>query len=121
MKNQTNETHAFLTFSLGAEKFAISVDSVQEIVELEQVTKVPTSAHSASADYWPICTSTCRSATDLLASADQACNATIDLRQGYGEVTPKLRRRRSPPRAPTPRRASALQDPLRVTHPSGCS
>ncbi|HET6541982.1 MAG TPA: chemotaxis protein CheW [Chryseolinea sp.] len=41
MKNQTNETHAFLTFSLGAEQFAISVDSVQEIVELEQVTKVP--------------------------------------------------------------------------------
>ena len=41
MKNQSNETHAFLTFSLGAEKFAISVNSVQEIVELEQVTKVP--------------------------------------------------------------------------------
>ena len=41
MKNQVNETRAFLTFTLGAEKFAISVDSVQEIVELEQVTKVP--------------------------------------------------------------------------------
>ena len=41
MKNQTTDSHAFLTFALGAEKFAISVDSVQEIVELEQVTKVP--------------------------------------------------------------------------------
>lgn len=41
MTHQTNQTHAFLTFSLGAEKFAISVASVQEIVELEQVTKVP--------------------------------------------------------------------------------
>lgn len=36
-----NETSSYLTFSLGEEKFAISVDSVQEIVELEQVTKVP--------------------------------------------------------------------------------
>jgi purine-binding chemotaxis protein CheW len=41
MKNTNNNTHAYLTFALGAEKFAISVNSVQEIVELEQVTKVP--------------------------------------------------------------------------------
>lgn len=40
MKNK-NETSSYLTFSLGEEKFAISVASVQEIVELEQVTKVP--------------------------------------------------------------------------------
>jgi len=36
-----NETKAYLTFSLGEEKFAISVDSVQEVVELDQVTKIP--------------------------------------------------------------------------------
>lgn len=36
-----NESKAYLTFSLGAEKFAIMVDNVQEIVELDQVTKVP--------------------------------------------------------------------------------
>ena len=41
MKNNDKGTHAYLTFALGAEKFAISVNSVQEIVELEQVTKVP--------------------------------------------------------------------------------
>jgi purine-binding chemotaxis protein CheW len=35
------ESHAYLTFSLGEEKFAISVENVQEVVELEQVTKVP--------------------------------------------------------------------------------
>ena len=53
MKNQTNETHAFLTFSLGAEKFAISVDSVQEIVELEQVTKVPNAPLIYAGHYQP--------------------------------------------------------------------
>lgn len=31
----------YLTFALGEEKFAISVDHVQEIVEFGQVTKVP--------------------------------------------------------------------------------
>ncbi|MBT1700652.1 chemotaxis protein CheW [Fulvivirgaceae bacterium PWU4] len=36
-----NESQAYLTFALGAEKFAITVESVQEIVELDQVTKVP--------------------------------------------------------------------------------
>lgn len=36
-----SESHAYLTFSLGEEKFAISVEHVQEVVELEQVTKVP--------------------------------------------------------------------------------
>jgi purine-binding chemotaxis protein CheW len=41
MKNTDKGTHAYLTFALGAEKFAISVNAVQEIVELEQVTKVP--------------------------------------------------------------------------------
>jgi purine-binding chemotaxis protein CheW len=35
------DTNAYLTFALGDEKFAISVNSVQEVVELEQVTKVP--------------------------------------------------------------------------------
>jgi purine-binding chemotaxis protein CheW len=35
------ESHPYLTFSLGEEKFAISVEYVQEVVELEQVTKVP--------------------------------------------------------------------------------
>jgi purine-binding chemotaxis protein CheW len=35
------ESHPYLTFSLGEEKFAISVEHVQEVVELEQVTKVP--------------------------------------------------------------------------------
>lgn len=36
-----NDAKAYLTFSLGNEKFAIPVDHVQEVVELEQVTKVP--------------------------------------------------------------------------------
>lgn len=35
------DAQAYLTFSLGDEKFAIPVDHVQEVVELEQVTKVP--------------------------------------------------------------------------------
>jgi purine-binding chemotaxis protein CheW len=34
-------SNAYLTFMLGDEKFAIPVDNVQEIVELDQVTKVP--------------------------------------------------------------------------------
>lgn len=34
-------TNSYLTFSLGEEKFAVPVDCVQEVVELEQVTKVP--------------------------------------------------------------------------------
>lgn len=38
MKDAAN---AYLTFVLGDEKFAISVDYVQEIVEFGQVTKVP--------------------------------------------------------------------------------
>lgn len=38
MKNKSN---AYLTFSLGIEKFAIPVDRVQEIVEFGQVTKIP--------------------------------------------------------------------------------
>ncbi|HEY8936737.1 MAG TPA: chemotaxis protein CheW [Cyclobacteriaceae bacterium] len=39
----TNEStsSAYLTFMLGDEKFAIPVSSVQEIVELDYVTKVP--------------------------------------------------------------------------------
>ena len=41
MKTKNNETDSYLTFALGDEKFAISVDSVQEVVEIEQVTKVP--------------------------------------------------------------------------------
>ncbi|HEY9045999.1 MAG TPA: chemotaxis protein CheW [Ohtaekwangia sp.] len=32
---------AYLTFALGEEKFAIPVDYVQEVVELEHVTRVP--------------------------------------------------------------------------------
>jgi purine-binding chemotaxis protein CheW len=36
-----NETIAYLTFSLGAEKFAIPVEHVQEVVEYGHVTKVP--------------------------------------------------------------------------------
>jgi purine-binding chemotaxis protein CheW len=39
--SKSNESNAYLTFSLGEEKFAISVENVQEVVELEQVTKVP--------------------------------------------------------------------------------
>ncbi|MDJ1499630.1 chemotaxis protein CheW [Xanthocytophaga agilis] len=35
------EAKAYLTFVLGNEKFAISVDRVQEVVEFEKVTKVP--------------------------------------------------------------------------------
>lgn len=35
------ESNAYLTFALGEEKFAISVDHVQEVVEFGQVTKVP--------------------------------------------------------------------------------
>jgi purine-binding chemotaxis protein CheW len=36
-----NQTKAYLTFALGKEKFALPVDHVQEVVELEQITKVP--------------------------------------------------------------------------------
>ncbi len=36
-----NESNAYLTFALGEEKFAISVEHVQEVVEFGQVTKVP--------------------------------------------------------------------------------
>lgn len=36
-----NDSNAYLTFGLGAEKFAIPVDHVQEVVEFGQVTKVP--------------------------------------------------------------------------------
>ena len=36
-----NDSNAYLTFALGAEKFAIPVDHVQEIVEFGHVTKVP--------------------------------------------------------------------------------
>ncbi|MBT1707486.1 chemotaxis protein CheW [Fulvivirgaceae bacterium PWU5] len=39
--SKNHESHPYLTFSLGEEKFAISVEYVQEVVELEQVTKVP--------------------------------------------------------------------------------
>ena len=35
------ESFPYLTFALGEEKFAISVDHVQEIVEFGQITKVP--------------------------------------------------------------------------------
>lgn len=38
-----NESKAYLTFELGKEKFAISVENVQEVVELDQVTHVPNS------------------------------------------------------------------------------
>jgi purine-binding chemotaxis protein CheW len=37
--NQTSD--AYLTFSLGEENFAIPVEHVQEVVELDQVTRVP--------------------------------------------------------------------------------
>jgi purine-binding chemotaxis protein CheW len=40
-----NESTAYLTFALGEEKFAISVEQVQEIVEFDQVTKVPNAPH----------------------------------------------------------------------------
>lgn len=36
-----SKSKAYLTFSLGDEKFAIPVDHVQEVVEFGQVTKVP--------------------------------------------------------------------------------
>ncbi|MBL7857087.1 MAG: purine-binding chemotaxis protein CheW [Cyclobacteriaceae bacterium] len=36
-----NQSHAYLTFALGDEKFAINVDHVQEVVEFDQLTKVP--------------------------------------------------------------------------------
>lgn len=42
MENK-NTTQAYITFGLGEEKFALSVDHVQEIVELDRVTKVPNS------------------------------------------------------------------------------
>jgi purine-binding chemotaxis protein CheW len=35
------ESNAYLTFALGAEKFAIPVEYVQEVIEPGQVTKVP--------------------------------------------------------------------------------
>lgn len=40
-----HESNAYLTFSLGDEKFAIMVDNVQEIVELDMVTKIPNAPH----------------------------------------------------------------------------
>lgn len=40
MKN-VPESNAYLTFMLGAEKFAIPVDHVQEVVELNHVTRIP--------------------------------------------------------------------------------
>jgi purine-binding chemotaxis protein CheW len=36
-----SESGAYLTFLLGNEKFAVHVDNVQEVVELNQITKVP--------------------------------------------------------------------------------
>jgi purine-binding chemotaxis protein CheW len=36
-----NEATAYLTFTLGEEKFAIPVEHVQEVVEFGQVTKIP--------------------------------------------------------------------------------
>lgn len=38
------ETYPYLTFQLGAEKFAIKVDCVQEIIEFGHVTHVPNAA-----------------------------------------------------------------------------
>jgi purine-binding chemotaxis protein CheW len=40
MKNES-ESKAYLTFMLGDEKFAIPVDHVQEVVELNHVTRIP--------------------------------------------------------------------------------
>src|ERR1041384_7622414 len=37
----TNKTQAYITFGLGDEKFALPVEYVHEIVELDRVTHVP--------------------------------------------------------------------------------
>lgn len=39
--NTKQTSDAYLTFSLGEENFAIPVEHVQEVVELDQVTRVP--------------------------------------------------------------------------------
>ncbi len=39
--NKDKITSPYLVFYLGEEKFAINVENVQEVVELEQVTKIP--------------------------------------------------------------------------------
>ncbi|MBK6264553.1 chemotaxis protein CheW [Marivirga sp. S37H4] len=41
----TMSTKAYLTFSLGKESFALTVDSVIEILELSTITEVPQSPH----------------------------------------------------------------------------
>ncbi len=41
--NNSHESKPYLTFSLGDEKFAISINFVQEVVEIGQYTKVPRS------------------------------------------------------------------------------
>jgi len=38
----TNETCQFMTFKLGDELFAINVSQVREVLEVQQITKVPT-------------------------------------------------------------------------------
>lgn len=42
MSNTINETAQYMTFKLGDELFAINVSQVREVLELSQITKVPT-------------------------------------------------------------------------------
>lgn len=42
MSNSINETAQYMTFKLGDELFAINVSQVREVLELSQITKVPT-------------------------------------------------------------------------------
>lgn len=42
MKEQHNEPDQFITFKLGDEVFAINVSQVREVLELSDITKVPT-------------------------------------------------------------------------------
>jgi purine-binding chemotaxis protein CheW len=42
MSTTTNETAQYITFKLGDELFAINVTQVREVLELPQITKVPT-------------------------------------------------------------------------------
>ncbi|MBT1704518.1 chemotaxis protein CheW [Chryseosolibacter indicus] len=44
MQNES-QLKSYITFGLGDEKFALAVDHVQEIVELDKVTKIPNAPH----------------------------------------------------------------------------
>ena len=45
MSNTITETAQYITFKLGQESFAINVAQVREVLEIPQITKVPTAPH----------------------------------------------------------------------------